>query len=172
MSQCLLDTHFGDYLILTFPELIFNYNHTCMCLSDQRGNIIHWRKDYSFSFQQCCSVIPLTMSQGTRCSVSPCGTSLSQRTWGRGGERGRRETRENGKLPVRLVLIMFAQICRRFGILITFKEMILTNNSDLNTQEVQFHHVKLAVCHPVLVNWLWLENKWCLISFIQSQRLC
>lgn len=86
--------------------------------------------------------------------------------------RERRENREHGKHSVRLVLIMLAQICRRFGILITFKGMILTNNSDLNTQEVLFHHVKLAVCNSVLVNWLWLENKWCLISFIQYQRLC
>lgn len=40
-------------------------------------------------------------------------------------------------------------------------------NSDLNSREVWFLYIKLAICHPVLANEVCLENMWCWMPRIQ-----
>ena len=111
----------GGHLILTFPELFFKNNHPCMCFSYQRGNTINCRQNYSFSVQQSCSVVPLSIRERTLYAVFPCGTSFSHK-------------KGLGKLPVKLVLVMFVPICGIWDAMTTDK-MILTYHSDLNTRK-------------------------------------
>lgn len=96
--------------------LIFSNNHMYVCSEDQRGNMLATLQEvYSFSVQQCCSVVPPIMGQKT-CygSVLPYGASLSLTF-------PEKKIGKNGKLPVGLLLIMGVHNYVEFWMLIAFE---------------------------------------------------